>query len=386
MPKLIPIVLLMFSLGCGTTHVCNAPSDASTCTCGSNSACPAEFNSYIYAAGTNSPITIFPLVAPVGTLETPTMSTGPAASPGIAAVYESFLYASNPQAAGGGAIDAWTINSNTGALVPIPGSPFSLGGVTSPAGLAVADGNAVIAQDVPGPFLYVADAGKIDALQVANNGTGTLTAVPGSPFTTGTNLYLTVDPMSRFVFAADEDPPGGVLALAINSSTGALTPVPGSPFPISNSSGSLHPGQIVVDGSGSFVYVTVPSTGQIAAFAISPSSGVLTTVPDAPFTAGSGAFAMATTPGGFLYVSNNGAGTLSGYSINPTTGALTQLAGSPFPIQATTLTTDSGYGHLYASGPSGMMVFNVDSSTGAPTQEGSSIAFLGSTALAYAGP
>lgn len=391
MPKLTLVVLIAvsLSLACGTSHstVCEAPAASGpTCTCGGNAACPAEFNSYIYAGGSDSQITIFPLQALTGVIQTPITDSGPAMAPAIAAIGTNYLYASDPQAASGGAIDAWTINYNTGELTPIAGSPFSIGGVNSPAGLAVANSIAVNAEDVPGPFLYVADAGKIDALQVTNDGTGTLTAVPGSPFTSGTNLYLTVDPMNRFVFAADEDSPGGVRAFTINSSTGALTAVPGSPFPInSNSNGSIQPGQIVVDGSGSFVYVTIPSTGQIAAFSIG-SGGVLTSISGSPFAAGSGAFALAATINGGLYVSNNSAGTVSGYSINPTTGALTPLAESPFPVNATALTTDVGYGHLYASGPSGMMVFNIDTNTGALTQMGSPVSSSAATAITYAGP
>jgi 6-phosphogluconolactonase len=390
MPKLTLVILIALSLflGCGKSHpvICDLPASfsSSTCTCDSG-ACPAMFDSYIYAAGTNSQITIFPLQALTGVIQTPTSSAGPAASPGIAAIGSAYLYASNPQAAGGGAIDAWTINSNTGALTPVPGSPFSAGGVSLPAGLAVADGNAVGSQGATGPFLYVADAGKIDALQVDNNGIGTLTAVPGSPFTSGTNLYLTVDPMSRFVFAADEDPPGGVLAFTINAMTGALTAVPGSPFAISsNPSGSSQLGQIAVDSSGSFVYVAMTSTAEIAAFSIG-SGGVLSPVPGSPFAAGSGAFAI-TTANGAVYVSNNSAGTVSGYRINPTTGALSPVAGSPFSIDATTLATDFGYGHLYASGPTGLMVFSINASSGSLTQVGSPVAFPGATELAYAGP
>jgi 6-phosphogluconolactonase len=379
----VALVVLSFSLGCGTSHttVCNAPATTSSCTCG---ACPAEFQADVYAAA-NGQIAAFPIQPSTGALGSPTTSAGPAASPGMAVIDGAFLYASNPQAEGGGAIDAWTITPGTGVLVTVAGSPFSLGAASTPAGLAAADNLSA------GPFLYVADGGKIDALQVVDNGTGTLTAVPGSPFTSGTNRYLTVDYPNHFVFAADEDPPGGVLAFSINASNGALTAVPGSPFPISsNSIGDLQLGQIIDDPTGSFVYVAIPSTNQVAAFSIAPGSGVLTPVPGSPFSAGSGAFAITTfnnSPGSdFLYVSNNNAGTVSAYSINSTTGALTALAGSPFPINAGTLATDLSGGHLYASGAAGMMVFSINPSTGALTQIGSPITFSAATALAYASP
>jgi 6-phosphogluconolactonase len=366
----LPVLLtLSFSLGCGTQQ-CTAP--------GCNL---PHFQADVYATA-DGQIATFPIQASTGALESPTTSVGPVASQGLAVVPNAYLYASNVEGASGGSINAWTINDATGALTPVPRSPFSIGGVTAPAGLVTVNLGS------SGAFLYVADAGKIDALQIAeNNGAGALTAVPGSPFTSGTNLYLTADPANHFVFAADEDPPGGVLAFTINATTGALTAVPSSPFAISSSGGAVRLGQITVDPTGSFVYVTIPATGQVAAFSIAPSSGVLTPVPGSPFTAGSGAFAITTfnySLNNFLYVSNGTAGTVSGYSINETNGALSPLAGSPFPIDAAIL--DIGLGYLYASGASGMRVFSINANTGVPTQIGSAISFPSATALAFVGP
>jgi len=391
MPRLVPAVLiaLTLSLGCGTTRSVSCPlpasSSASTCTC--NGACPAEFYAYVYAAGNNNEIATFPIEASTGGIGTQAAGTEPVSSPSMAVMDNAFLYASNPfigDILEGGEIYGWTIDDATGALTAVPGSPFLLPVMASPNGVAVADN-----LGISGPYLYIADTGTIDALQ-ASTATGALTTVPGSPFTSGTNFSLAVDYLNHFVFAADEDSPGGVLAFTIDASTGALTPVPGSPFAInSGSTGFMQLGQIVVDPTGSFVYVAMPSTSQIAAFAITPSSGVLTAVPGSPFAAGDGASAIATfnnSPGSnLLYVANTTAGTISGYSIN-STGALTTLAGSPFAISATTLATNHSSGYVYASSTSGLSVFSINSSTGALTEIGSPVAFAGATALAYAGP
>jgi 6-phosphogluconolactonase len=375
MPKRTPVVfialsfcVLSFCLGCGTTHACPSPS---TCGCG---ACPASFYDYVYAVGNNGEITTFPVHQIGATLGTPTTTPGPAASVGIAQVNNAFLYASDPQAQSGASIDAWTINVQTGTLTTVAGSPFVLGPSAQPNGLAVA-GN----QGSPGPFLYVADAGKIDALQV-NPGTGALTAVPGSPFTSGTNLYLTVDPMNRFVFAADEDSPGGVFAFTIDASTGALTAVPGSPFLIGSNSNPVQTGQIAVDPTGSFVYVTLPATGQVAGFSINAPSGVLTPIPGSPFAAGMGASAMEVTVREFLYLANTAANSISGYSINEATGALTPLASSPFTVAGVTAFTIDGYGDVYASGANGMEIFYVEP-MGELTAIGSPVASSAATAL-----
>lgn len=389
LPFLVLIVLSLF-LGCGTKQsvICGLPaSSASTCSCGGG-ACPAEFYSYVYVAGGsggNNEIAAFPINLSTGAIGTPVTSTGPGI-PSMAVVENAFLYASDPYIGpvlGGGAIYGWTINTETGALTAVPESPFILQEIALPNGVAVADNLA------SGPYLYVADGGVIDGLQI-NSATGALTAVPGSPFTSGTNIYLAVDYLNHFVFATDEDSPGGLLAFTIDASTGALTPVPGSPFAInSGSTGFMQLGQIVVDPTGRFVYVAVTATNQVAAFAITASSGVLTPAPGSPFAAGDGASAMTTfnnSPGNnFLYVANTTAGTISGYSINPTSGALSPLAGSPFAISATALVTDISGGHLYASSATDVMAFSIDPSTGGLTQIGSPVAFPGATALTYEG-
>jgi 6-phosphogluconolactonase (cycloisomerase 2 family) len=388
MPKLAPGIFmalsfcaLSFCLGCGTKQqiVCNLPSASSpsTCSCGGG-ACPASFYEYVYSVGNIGELTTFPVHQIGATLGNPTTMPGPASSVGIAQVENAFLYASDPQNANGASIDAWTINLQTGVLTA--GSPFVLGASAEPSGLAVAENLASA-----GPFLYVADAGKIDALQV-NTGTGALTPVPGSPVTSGPNEYLTVDPMDRFVFAADVDPPGGVFAFTINASTGALTAVPGSPFLVSSTfNGPVQSSEIVVDPSGSFVYLTLPATGQVAGFSIDGSSGVLTPVPGSPFTAGNGAFAIAVTNAEFLYIASPAADSISGYSINETNGALTPVASSPFAVAGVTALTVDNYGDLYASGGNGMAIFYV-SPMGDLTEIGSPIASPAATALAIIQP
>jgi 6-phosphogluconolactonase len=64
--------------------------------------------------------------------------------------------------------------------------------------------------------------------------TGALTPVPGSPFATG--LYpnsVAVDPTARFVYVVANvfSNTGNIVSgYSIDHKTGALTPVPGSPF------------------------------------------------------------------------------------------------------------------------------------------------------------
>ena len=76
--------------------------------------------------------------------------------------------------------------------------------------------------------------------------------------------------------------------------------------------------------------------GNVAGYAIDPSTGALSPISGSPFATGSDPKNVSTDPSGrFLYVANTRVGTLgydtiSGYAIDPTTGALTPLSGSPF--------------------------------------------------------
>jgi 6-phosphogluconolactonase len=391
MPKFARAILIVGNLcvlglipGCGSNKqtVCNPPSSSASASSPCGCACPANFYDYLYAVGNGGEVTTVPVHQLIATLGTPTTSTGPAVSVGLVAVNllqlnSAFLYASDPQAQGGGAIDAWATSRATGILSTVAGSPFNLGASAQPNGLAVATLGS------PGPFLYVADTGQIDALQV-NTSTGALTAVAGSPFTSGTNTYLTVDPMNRFVFAADTNSAGAVYAFTIDASTGALTAVPGSPFLLGSGSSPAQPSQIAVDSSGNFVYVTLPSAGQVAGFSIDGSSGVLTAIPGSPFAAGAGASAIAATTGEALYVANPTANSISGFSINATTGALVPVAGSPLTVAGVTALTTDGYGDLYASGENGLEVVEIGG-IGILMAE-SPVASSAATALAVVGP
>jgi len=118
-----------------------------------------------------------------------------------------FLYVSNLNDAQG-AISAYDIDSATGALTPIPGSPFpTQTGFSGPAGLRIAGG---------GKFLYVGMAGTVNANHLIscvsiNPSTGALTQTVNSPFLaghTGGSPFTThsapvaaaVDPTGKFVY------------------------------------------------------------------------------------------------------------------------------------------------------------------------------------------
>ncbi len=367
------IAFLLVSAGCGSnsTVICPLGASSSSCGCGAgNVACIQPM--YVYATG-NGQVAAFPFNQTNGALGTPLTTSGPSATFGLAALNNQFLYVSDPtlNLAGESSVDAWSIDSTTGQLTAVPNSPFALGPLSIANGLAV-NTNAQV--------LYVADAGRIDALKI--DSTGALSAINGSPFAAGSQLFLAIDPQNRFLFAADNTPPGGVLAYTLDG-TGALTPVPGSPFAIqTNNAGNVQPAQLAVDSTGSFLFAAVTGTGQVAAFSISAPSGTLTQVPGSPFTAGTQPFAV-TVSGKFVYVSNLGDATVSGYSFDSTSGVLSPLNGSPFAIHAAALAASPYGGYLAASSVNGVQVYRIDPNSGALTAVGSPGADAGATALAF---
>lgn len=272
-------------------------------------------------------------------------------SGGIAAVGTQFGYVSGPD----GQIFGYSINQTTCALTPLPGSPFSLGPGAAPEGLASAPN---------GHFLYVADAGRIDAFGV-DSVTGALTVITGSPFASGTNQQLVVDQSGKFLYASDDDPPGGVLAFTIGP-TGALAAVPGSPFTIAGQTSPNSQPLGIVD-TGSFVYAGLTADNQIAAFSVDTESGALTPVPGSPFSAGKSPADLALA-NKFLYAANWQDSTISAYSIDPTSGALTLVPGSPFATSGEEIAGDPSGKYLYVSTGVGLGDYDIDPETGALSQ------------------
>src|SRR5690606_9547199 len=82
-----------------------------------------------------------------------------------------------------------------------------------------------------GKFVYVSNFSSQSISGYAfDAATGTLTPVPGSPFTGVTgNLMVEIEPRGKFLYAPSYIG-NAVAGFAIDQATGALSPVPGSPF------------------------------------------------------------------------------------------------------------------------------------------------------------
>jgi 6-phosphogluconolactonase (cycloisomerase 2 family) len=133
-------------------------------------------------------------------------------------------------------IAGFAIDPNTGSLTALPGSPFATG--KDPQSMALVPVTLVGGQE----FLYTANVqdGTISAFTV-DGSAGGITPVSGSPYVSGTSLGGLAVPRlndttlgSFFLYAAD--PQGKVVrAYTIDGNTGALSPMAGSPFPAGSS-------------------------------------------------------------------------------------------------------------------------------------------------------
>jgi len=174
----------------------------------------------------------------------------------------------------GGEIAGIGRDPNTGVimLLPSPISPTSTGG-DEPGGIRVTpDGKFVV---------VVNQATNSVSVFSLNSGTGALTEVSGSPFATG-NLPnpVAIDPSGKFVFVGNTG--AGSLSAYTIDSAGGLTPVTGTPIQLAANS---QPSSIAVDPAGRFVYVSIVPQ-QVAGFALDPTTGALTPITGSPFSVG----------------------------------------------------------------------------------------------------
>jgi len=222
-----------------------------------------------------------------GTLTTIPGSPFPAGNTPVQAVQNgSFLYVSNLNDSSGG-ISGYALSAQNGAATPLSGSPFPTGAAGSfpgPSAMAIMNN-----------FLYVALAGTATAnnqiAAFAINSDGSLTPVPGSPFTTGSGpSQLAPVPVTStaqaFLYTANVQD-GTISAFTADDGSGVLKPVSGSPYTSGTSVGSVVASLTFTDSGDFFLYASDPQASTINAYTIDGSTGALTPVSGSPFPAGS---------------------------------------------------------------------------------------------------
>ena len=172
----------------------------------------------------------------------------------------NFAYTANFESSN---ISAFAVDSSSGALTPINGSPF-------PTGLSPH----CVTADPKGRFLYSADfyGHTVSAFRIDPT-TGALTQVTGSPFATGSYpRWVTVDATSQVLYAAN-DGGNSISAFSIDQATGALTQLDSSPYP-SGDGAATGPQQIVLHPSGKFAYATNRAASSLTGYAVNPDGSL----------------------------------------------------------------------------------------------------------------
>ncbi|TAM81029.1 MAG: hypothetical protein EPN47_14220 [Acidobacteria bacterium] len=275
---------------------------------------------------------------------------------GVAA--QNFVYTNNDKTVAN-SISVFSVDAN-GALGTVVGSPFVTGGAGNGSGLY--SPNRVI---VANNFLFASNSASNNVSAFAiNTGTGVLTAVAGSPFPTNafddpghSGISLAATPDGNFLYAGSTGFGGQITIFSINSS-GALTMVGAAPVP---SGGPVYSMKATPDGK--FLVAALAQTSQLAVFAIQ-SGGALQAVANSPFAVSSdAATGVDINCSGNLLFAGGTAGTVYGLNI-AADGQLSAVTGSPFvtglpTTQVVTLSTDDKM--LFTSDPADntVVAFNV---------------------------
>jgi 6-phosphogluconolactonase (cycloisomerase 2 family) len=133
----------------------------------------------------------------------------------------TFIYVSNT---GMGTVDEYTVNRTTGAVTY--GSS-----VTVPLATTIQPGNSepsALTTDPTGQYLYVSEIGYMAAYSI-NSQTGALTPLPVPNLQGGICFNLRLDPTGKYLYCTAGESTG-IFVYAINSSNGALSSI-GGPVP-----------------------------------------------------------------------------------------------------------------------------------------------------------
>jgi 6-phosphogluconolactonase (cycloisomerase 2 family) len=250
---------------------------------------------------------------------------------------------------------AFSINPANAVLTAVPGSPFSLSaGNMYPGGMI---------GDLSGKYLYVSGSKGVDGFSV-NSQTGALQLIVGSPFAGpgAQGGVLAADPLGKFIYAGRGY---GVYVYTVDGATGALKGVAGSPFGIW--AGYIAPdptgSYLFTTRSGPNVVGVNRTTGALTL--INAYSDIATEGPYLTIAVSTGAAPVKYTPK-FAYVANQGDNTVTGYRINATSGALSKVGSATVGTYPTFLTADLNGRFLFVTncGSSNLSVFKINASNG----------------------
>jgi 6-phosphogluconolactonase len=180
------------------------------------------------------------------------------------------------------AIGIYSIDATTGLLTALTGSPLPLftgtattATVVTPTAMLITPNNSYVYVSLGPLGVQVLTLGSGGAL---STGTAPTYLSPRSTSTSPTDNGLGSSPSSTFLFVAEINT--GLREFSIGTS-GALNEVSGSPYAV-----GTGPTGVLLDPTGSYVYVANKGSNNISAFTLTAASGKLTAVAGSPYSSG----------------------------------------------------------------------------------------------------
>ena len=172
--------------------------------------------------------------------------------------------------------------SSAGLLTALTGSPLALytgnastATVVTPTGMLITPNNSYVYASLGTLGVQVLTLGTGGAL---SKGTAATILAPLSTSTSPSDAGVASDPNSLFLFVAEINT--GLREFSIGTG-GSLKEVSGSPYAV-----GTGPTSVILDATGSNVYVANKGSNNISAFTLTAASGKLTTVAGQPFASG----------------------------------------------------------------------------------------------------
>jgi len=272
-----------------------------------------------------------------------------------------FLYVANP-GQGENDVSLFDINSDGTVSEVTPRTPVG----TQPF---------LLAMDPAGKYLYCANAlsNDISAFSI-DSSSGVLTAVTGSPFQIRLSVKsMALSPSGNFLYvSAPYSSTSGVIAVfSITSGVLSSSPVVGGlTFTADN-----NPASIAIAPSGKYLYAANSAANSISiyciapcAYASSPTPGTLGNIPQSPLADNfqHPVSLILDSTGSYLYVANQGSNNVATYSITSSTGFPVEVTDSPFATETepSFLAVDPNSKYLYVgnqTGSAGIQAFGIAS-------------------------
>jgi 6-phosphogluconolactonase len=364
------LMVAMATMGLASCDHYNCTSGAnfgsSTCTAGApglGGGGSGGATAFVYVAGGEDSIALAGVdVAGSGTFEAvgtfvPPILPAGQGQVGMVVVGEQYLYI----AISNDTLYGFSIDATTGALTPVPNSPYTVSNVSGAFAYA-------LAADPTGRFLFVSDSTGIESFTVAA-ATGSLTIDPGSPFS-NSGLFpgqLATDGLGKYLYGVTTSPGSGVLAYSYDAA-GFLVPVSGSPF-FTTANANFNMAEIMGEPTGQFMLGVTEEVGEFGGpvdshayvFAITQTgltSGALAPVTGSPFLTANSPQYMTVSPNGkFVYTfeetfAQSNTGTIypmEGFTLG-SNGSLTPLAVSFAGLDATIGRFDQSGLYLFVIG------------------------------------